>query len=144
MFMGLPRWCSGKESTCQCRRRKRCGLNPCIRKMPWRRKWQPIPVFLPGESHGQRNLAGYSPWGRKESDTTEDRDLDLNICLYREIAIFMKTMYKTSFLRYEIIPLISSWKRLKNILIKILHKYNLEGILLILPLVLDIYELFLD
>ena len=37
----------------------------------WRRKWQPTPVFLPGKSHGQRSLAGYSPWGRKESDTTE-------------------------------------------------------------------------
>ena len=41
------------------------------RKIPWRRKWQPIPVFLPGKSHGQRSLAGYSPWGRKESDTTK-------------------------------------------------------------------------
>ena len=40
-------------------------------KIPWSRKWEPTPVFLPGESHGQRNLAGYSPWGRKESDTTE-------------------------------------------------------------------------
>ena len=37
----------------------------------WRRKWQPTPVFLPGEFHGQRSLVGYSPWGRKESDTTE-------------------------------------------------------------------------
>ena len=42
-----------------------------VRKIPWRRKWQPTPVFVPGESHGQRSLAGYSPWGRKESDTTE-------------------------------------------------------------------------
>ena len=41
------------------------------REDPWRRKWQPTPVFLPGESHGQRSLAGYSPWGRKESDVTE-------------------------------------------------------------------------
>ena len=40
-------------------------------KIPWRRKWQPTPVFLPGEFHGQRSLAGYSPWGRKESDMTE-------------------------------------------------------------------------
>ena len=40
-------------------------------KIPWRRKWQPTPVFLPGESHGQRSLVGYSPQGRKESDTTE-------------------------------------------------------------------------
>ena len=39
--------------------------------MHWRRKWQPTPVFLPGESHGQRSLVGYSPWGRKESDMTE-------------------------------------------------------------------------
>ena len=39
--------------------------------IPWRRAWQPTPVFLPGESHGQRSLAGYSPWGRKESDTAE-------------------------------------------------------------------------
>ena len=40
-------------------------------KIPWRKKWQPIPVFLPGESHGRRSLVGYSPQGRKESDTTE-------------------------------------------------------------------------
>ena len=40
-------------------------------KIPWRRKWQPSPVFLPGEFHGQSSLAGYSPWGRKELDTTE-------------------------------------------------------------------------
>ena len=38
---------------------------------PWRRKWQPTPVFLPGESYGQRSPAGYSPWGHKESDTTD-------------------------------------------------------------------------
>ena len=41
------------------------------RKTPWRRKWQPTPVFLPGNFHGQRSLVGYSPWGHKESDTTE-------------------------------------------------------------------------
>ena len=40
-------------------------------KIPWKRKWQPTPVFLPGESHGQRILAGYSPWSRTELDTTE-------------------------------------------------------------------------
>ena len=46
----------------QCRRP---GLDPWVGKIPWRRKWQPTPVFLPGESHGQRSLAGYSPWGHK-------------------------------------------------------------------------------
>ena len=67
---GLPRWCSGKGSASKCRRLRRREFNPCIRKFPWRRKWQPAPVLLPGESHGQRSLVGYSPWGHKESDKT--------------------------------------------------------------------------
>ena len=58
--MGLPGGASGKESACQCRRHKNRGFNPWVRKIPWRRAWQPIPV-LPGESHGQRSLAGCSP-----------------------------------------------------------------------------------
>ena len=61
MFM----WLSGKESTFQCRRRKRRGFDPWVRKSPWRRKWQPTPVFLPGKYQGQRNLVGYSPWGSR-------------------------------------------------------------------------------
>ena len=59
---GLPRQLSGKESTCQCTRRR---LDPRVGKIPWRRKWQPAPVVLPGKFHGQRSLAGYSPWGRR-------------------------------------------------------------------------------
>ena len=59
---GLPRWLSGKESTYQCRRH---GFDPWSGKIPWRRKWQPNPVFLPGNPHGQRSLVGYSPWGHK-------------------------------------------------------------------------------
>ena len=66
--LGLPRWLSNKESACQCRR---CGFDPWVGKIPWRRKWQSTPVLLPGKSHGQRSLVGYSPWGRKESDRTE-------------------------------------------------------------------------
>ena len=50
---------------------KRYGLDPWIGKIPWRRERQPTPVFLPGKSHGQRSLVGYSPKGCKESDTTE-------------------------------------------------------------------------
>ena len=50
---------------------KRLWFDPWIRKIPWKRAWQPTPVFLPGESLGQRNLVGYSPRGGKESDTTE-------------------------------------------------------------------------
>ena len=50
---------------------RRPVFDPWVRKIPWRREWQPIPVFLPGKSHGQRSLVGYSPWGRKELDTTQ-------------------------------------------------------------------------
>ena len=64
----LPWWLSGKASTCHSRRQR---FNPWIRNIPWRRKWQPTPVFLPGKSHDQRNTMGYSPWGYKESRTTE-------------------------------------------------------------------------
>ena len=58
---GFPGGDSGKEATCQQRRSKRLGFDPWVGKIPWRRKWQPTPIFLPGESHGQRSLAGYSP-----------------------------------------------------------------------------------
>ena len=100
---GFPSGVSGEEPTCQCRRHKRFGFNSQVGKIPWRRAWQPTPIFLPGEpmdlrdagliprlgrspggGHGnppqysclenpcrQRSLAGYSPQGDKESDTTE-------------------------------------------------------------------------
>ena len=71
MNMGFPDGASGKEPVCQCRKCKRRGFNPWVQKIPWRRPWLPTPVFLPGESHGQRSLMGYSPQGHKESDTTE-------------------------------------------------------------------------
>ena len=87
---GLPWWLSGKESACQCRRQEtwvQSHIHP-VRKIPWRRRWQPTPAFLPGKHHGrrrkwqrtpvflpgkrheQRNLASNSPWGRKASDMT--------------------------------------------------------------------------
>ena len=62
---------SGKEPACQCRRLKKCRFDPWVRKIPWKRARQSTPVLLPGESHGQRSLAGYSPRGHKESDMTE-------------------------------------------------------------------------
>ena len=61
----FPCWLNCKEPTCLFRRHKRHGLNPWIRKIPWSRKWQPTPKLLPGKSHGQRSLVGYSPWGRR-------------------------------------------------------------------------------
>ena len=57
-LMGFPGSSVVKESACQCRR---CRYNPWIRKIPWRRAWQPTPVFLPEEAHGQRSLVGYGP-----------------------------------------------------------------------------------
>ena len=50
---------------------KGCRFDPWVGKIPWRRSWQPTPIFLPGRSHGQRSLAGYSPWGHKELDKIE-------------------------------------------------------------------------
>ena len=70
IYRGLPWWLSGKESTCPCRR---CRFDPWVKKILWRRKWQPTPVFLPGKFQGQRSLMGYSLWGRKESDTRETK-----------------------------------------------------------------------
>ena len=68
---GFPGGTVGEESASRCRRRKRCGFNAWVAKVPWSGKWQPTPVFLPRESHGQRSLVGYSPWGCKELDMTE-------------------------------------------------------------------------
>ena len=56
---------------------KRHAFDPWVRKNPWRREWLPTPVFLPKESHGQRSLAGYSPWGREQSDPTEQLTLSV-------------------------------------------------------------------
>ena len=68
-IMGFPGGASGKESTCQCNRCKRLGIDPWIGKIPWSRKWQPTPIFLSGwvEEPG-----GCSPWDCKESDMTDD------------------------------------------------------------------------
>ena len=68
---GFPAGASGKETTCQCRRHKRCKLDSWVGKIPWRKAWQTTPALLPGVSHRQRSLAGYSPQCRKESVTTE-------------------------------------------------------------------------
>ena len=68
---GFPGGTSDKELTCQCRKHKRLGFDLWVGKIPWRRAWQPTQVFLPRESHGQRSLVGYSPWGHNWLDTTE-------------------------------------------------------------------------
>ena len=58
---GFPGGTGGKEPICQCKRHKTRGFDPWVRKIPWRRAWQPTPVFMPEESYGQRSLADCSP-----------------------------------------------------------------------------------
>ena len=84
-------WCSGQESACQCRGHRRYGFD--VGKIPWNRKWQPIPVFLPGKSHGQRSLEGYSPWCHKESDMTEvlNTHIHRKLCSHKHAWTYIHT-----------------------------------------------------
>ena len=74
------------------------GFDPWVGSIPWRRKWQPTPVFFPGESHGLRGLVGYSPPGRKELDTTER-------------PLHFTSFYQTEYLRQQIIENALKWQR---------------------------------
>ena len=80
-LIGFPGGASGNESACQCRRHR---FQHWVRKIPWRRKWLPTLVFLLGKSHGRRSLEGYSPWGLKELDMTEQLSTQwlINLTLY--------------------------------------------------------------
>ena len=89
-LFGLPRLYSGKESACHCRRLKRPEFDPWIRRIPCRREWHPTPVFLPGEFHGQRSLAGSSPWGCKELDMTEQEH---TVFLFNVSSFGYKTIF---------------------------------------------------
>ena len=74
----------GKESAfLQCRR---SGFDPWVGKIPWRGTWQPTPVFLPEQSHGQRSLGGYSPWSHKESGMTEATKQQLSACGHQSLS----------------------------------------------------------
>ena len=97
--VGLPRWLSGKESACPCRRSRfdlRSG------NIPWRRKLQPTPVFLPGESHGQICLAGYSPQGHKELYTTQRLTNNKRSFVTERVIIAAATVYLLSLNSYFI------------------------------------------
>ena len=78
---GLPWWPRAKESPCSTGAVQDPGSIP-VQEDPWRRKWQPTPAFLPGKSHGQRSLAGYSPQGHKELDTPEVTEHGICNCVY--------------------------------------------------------------
>ena len=70
--IGFLSGASGKEPASQCRRHERHGFNPWIGKIPWRRAWQPTPVFLPEKSHGQRRLLGYRPESQRVGHNLSD------------------------------------------------------------------------
>ena len=76
---GLPQWLSRQRVRLQCRSYRRRGFDLWVRKIPWRRKWLPTAVFLPGKFQGQRSRAGYSPWGGKETDAAEHARTE---CIY--------------------------------------------------------------
>ena len=83
LHTGFPGGSDSKESICQF---MRYGFKTWVRKIPWRREWLPIPVFLTRELHGQGGLAGYSPWGPKELDMTEQlTETHLHTCICTEI-----------------------------------------------------------
>ena len=96
VIIWLPRWHSGKEFACQCRRG---GFDPWVGKISWRSAWQPTPVFLPAEFHGQRSLAGYSPWGHKELDRTEHAR-SLYYCHYCLFLILSDRKLKNHIIQY--------------------------------------------
>ena len=116
-----------------------------IYEIPWRRKWQPIPVFLPGESHGQRNLAGYSPWGCKESDTTDRVHYEVHLVKAMAFPVVMYgceswSIKKAEHRRIDAFEL-WCWRRLlrvpwttrrsnQSILKEISPEYSLEGLML--------------
>jgi len=89
LSQGLPRWLNGKESSCQSRRHKRHGFSPWEEKIPWSRKWQPTPVFLPGKSHEHRILVGYSPGVHKGSDMTEYTHIYVSKPLKWDVSLYL-------------------------------------------------------
>jgi len=86
MDLGLPQWLSGFRICLQCRRHRRLRFDTWVGKIPYRRKWQSTPVLLPGKFHRQRNLAGYSPMGKKELDATKhlhEQTMHISTLLFR-------------------------------------------------------------
>ena len=90
----------GCSCTCQCRRHE---FNPWAGKIPWRRKWQSTPVFLPGKFHGQRSLEGYSPWSQKESDKTEWLTLSFSIKEMSQLYLIKASILLNGFSRCPVV-----------------------------------------
>ena len=122
MYVGFPGGAS-KEPACHCRRHNRYMFHPWVGTSPWRRAWQPTAVFLSGEPHGQRSLAGYSPWGQ-----TWPRQLStMPLCVWVYVNSACATLY--CFLVSYLIPPIGSYIPMFRGLLGIqwaLSNYNLS------------------
>ena len=117
IYMGFPGSSGGKESA------------RYVRKIPWRREWQPTPIFFPGKSHGQRSLVGYSPWGRKELDTTDWLKFSLSyicmcvcvcvcVCVYILWVVFHCVLNTTQPQKQsEVLPFATTCKNLEGIML---------------------------
>ena len=106
------------------------GSIPGSGRSPGEGKWQPTPVFLPGESHGRRSLVGYSPWGRKESDTTER--LHLHLWIY--FNFFPSIQQRYSYV-YHVKTALISWSclHLKTPVLKTAHLLEWVGYIQVFP-----------
>ena len=91
MTLGLSKL---KESSCQCRGHRRSKLNQWVEKIPWRRKWQPTPAFSPGKSHGQRSLAGHTPWNRKRVRHLAAKQQQQKLEIYEQTGVTTTTLIK--------------------------------------------------
>ena len=119
ILIGLPRWVSGKESTCQCRKHRRCGFNPWVWKIPWRRTWQLTPVFLPGKSRGQgawratvhrvsKSQTRLSDWAHTHTDlqillSSLDEGGHYRTCLVLQSLLRTKSFFKIT--KYLFLPM---------------------------------------
>ena len=92
MVKGFPGGSEGKVAACTV---GESGFDPWVRKILWRRKWQPTPVLLPGKFHGWRRLVGHSLWGHKESDTTERLHFTSLYFIHFKMIITVKPSYNT-------------------------------------------------
>ena len=113
-YLSFPGGTSAKESGCQCRRCKRHQFYPWMGKILWRRKCQTTPVLLPGKSHGQRSLVGYSPWGHKESDTPEhahrtDCVLLLRIAVCLGFCHLRHEKLICGLTKFTVLPVVATW-----------------------------------
>ena len=117
-LVGLLWWLSGHQRICLLvRRHKRSEFDPWVGKIPWSRKWQPTPIFLPGKSPGQRSLVGYSPWDHTESDMTlrhsahNGKLIQITSCISFCIHSAVISCFHWSIWRKSILTQTFRWKR---------------------------------